>query len=987
MGVYDRAKAYFRLKTFVLLGAVFGAVLLSAQDLSPKASLWNVSGSGRVKFESGDPAIRLENGAQAWRMLELEPNTRYDLTFYVKGEKISDGKNHGARIALNAGDRWERITATLGNRPDTGTFDWKQGSGVIDTAQFPDSRIRIELNLVGEGTAWFAGLTIVKKESNGEAASASPKTDPASFHRAYGPSIQSAALVPQGVFGFFTPDEPVKVALHIDGQETNGEYTLVVKDEAGKVVFTQDRTPLTKEFTIPGQPCGYYSITSDLYTDGQKAYTIQGGFAVAPVPGRRDPFFQFGFGALPELHDGYKRIGCGSIAMKLDWRSVLRHRNVKRTADYLVNVAYKPFLESKDFELVADVGTSLMRTIRSEQELEAGYPLLNDDVIKLYSDFIAEIAPRVKVKEWSLGQETPSNATITAKYVGTWSESMANFVTLVRIGSRQLKKFDPEIKILAGGNNIPVKMQDVEPIEMGDIVKEFDIYYIDAYTGNWDFSKGRVTVPEVGLMEFYRAASELSVRLGKGKYIANDETGYSIPYGTPFDSEMARQLAYLTARSLIISKAAPVLCYQLFRPNDYNLVPKDDSAMHMATVWKTIPVHQNFHRVPMPGGAMYVTAASELAFVEFAKEIINGNVYSYIFTKPDGSTLVTLWNIEKSQPFAMDLPAGSKVRNMYGRDLTGKPLVIGPEPLYLTIPGAAETVAPMVEHAIYANTPEFRCIATQDAVWVRSLTRHTQNATVRMPDQEPLDVKFLPGQTVRLPVKASAPGKLFAGTREYDIPLESVPTALLKKVSDPARLAAGEPGILRVPDHVRPIEALQPERCFFRTENNNPNGHDVSAKYWLGYDDKNFYLTVEVDDPVHLQRYTATDIWRDDCLQFVLSPEDYPPSALLSDAEPRAKSEYNFGLALTTKGPQLVKFHGKDAGVKDYPANITRRDGITRYEAAIPWAAVGGKAKRFGFVIFDNNNPTQTSAPYWLELAPGIAGGADSSKLAKVVYE
>ena len=981
-------------KLNVLFSALLAGLVLSAEELSfdRKLTGWNVSSVKNAAADDqvkvgGEASVRLRDGGQVWKVLELEPNTRYDLTFYVKGEKISGGVNQGARIALNAGDRWERITATLGNRPDTGTFDWKQGSGVIDTAQFPDSRIRIALRLVGEGTAWFDGLTIVKKESSGGTPNASPKAEMTSFHHACGPAIRAAALVPQGIFGFFEPGEPVKVALHIDGQETNCEYTLAVKDETGKIVLTQDRRPLDKEFTLPGQPCGYYVLTSDLYADGEKAYTIQGGFAVAPVPGKRDPFFQFGFGALPGLHDGYKRIGCGSIAMKLDWRSVLRHRNVKQTADYLVNVAYKPFLESKEFELVADIGTSLPRTMRSEQELEAGYPLLNDEVLKLYSDFIAEIAPRVKVKEWSLGQETPSNAT-AAKYVGTWSEAMSNFVTLVRIGSRQLKKIDPEIKILAGGNNIPAKTQDIEPIEMGDLVKEFDIYYIDAYTGNWDFSKGRVTIPEIGLMDFYRAASELSVRLGKGKYIANDETGYSIPYGTPFDGGMAVEMAYLTARSLIISRAAPVLCYQLFRPNDYSMVPKDDSAMHMATIWKTVPMHGKYHRIPLPGGAMYVTAASELAFVKFAGEIIRGNVYSYIFTKPDGSTLVTLWNIEKNQPFAMDLPAGSKVRNMYGRDLTGKPIVIGPEPLYLTIPGTAEAVASMVEHAIHANTPELKCIAAPDAVWVRSLTRNTLNATIRMPDQDPLDVKILPGKTVRIPVKASAPGKLLAGTREYDIPLESVPPALLKKVSDPARPAAGEPGILRVPDHVRPVEALQPERCFFRTESFNPNGHNISVKYWLGYDDKNCYLTAEVDDPVHLQRYTGIDIWRDDCLQFVLSPkDDYPPSALLSDAEPRERSEYSFGLALTPKGPRLVKFHGADAGIKDYPANVTRRDGITRYEVAIPWNAVGGRAKRFSFLVMDNNSPTFASAPYWLEFTPGIAGGADSSKLARVICE
>ncbi len=90
---------------------------------------------------------------------------------------------------------------------------------------------------------------------------------------------------------------------------------------------------------------------------------------------------------------------------------------------------------------------------------------------------------------------------------------------------------------------------------------------------------------------------------------------------------------------------------------------------------------------------------------------------------------------------------------------------------------------------------------------------------------------------------------------------------------------------------------------------------------------------------------------------------------------------------MTPKGIQLVKLLGNDAGIKDYPAKVTRKGSLTCYEVAIPWKAVGGKAKRFGFLVWDNNSPSHASAPYRVELTPGIAGGADSSKLAKVEYE
>ena len=60
--------------------------------------------------------------------------------------------------------------------------------------------------------------------------------------------------------GFFKPGDPVKLKLFIDGKANNYEYVLRVQDESGKNVFTQEKTRLTDEITLPGQDCGYYSM-------------------------------------------------------------------------------------------------------------------------------------------------------------------------------------------------------------------------------------------------------------------------------------------------------------------------------------------------------------------------------------------------------------------------------------------------------------------------------------------------------------------------------------------------------------------------------------------------------------------------------------------------------------------------------------------------------------------------------------------------------
>ena len=65
MGIIDREKKHSHLKNLLLSFVIFSTVFLSAQDLSPKEALWKVSDPGHVKFESVEPAIRLENGALA----------------------------------------------------------------------------------------------------------------------------------------------------------------------------------------------------------------------------------------------------------------------------------------------------------------------------------------------------------------------------------------------------------------------------------------------------------------------------------------------------------------------------------------------------------------------------------------------------------------------------------------------------------------------------------------------------------------------------------------------------------------------------------------------------------------------------------------------------------------------------------------------------------------------------------------------------------
>ena len=939
---------------------------------------------------SGKPAIRLKDKAMMFRMLELEPDSVYELSFYVKGDQLSGKGNDGARIMVNGGKQWKRFTTDSKNLPERGTFDWKKGSGMIDTSRL-GTTVRIYLASASGGTVWYDDLKLLKT-------GLTEKNPP--FRKAYGNTVRCALLIPQGVFGFFEPGEKATFKILLDSSEKDLEYELKVKDESGKVVQTLPRGKTEDQVTLDGQPCGYYVVDADFFCKGKKVYSVQSSFVSAKKIPRRDPFFQIGYGALPDMVEGLRRIGVGTISLKLAWNNPNTIGAPERIWKWINENRCKPYLEAGGFEYSATLGTSLLKALRSPEEIREGWPLINDKLLHHYRKFLELALSELKgkVRTWTIQQETPSNARMP-KFVGTWTEAMANFVVLVRMGSRQIRKEIPDAKIMIGGCNYQNTIPDIERITLTDLVKEFDGYVIDAYTGNWKLNLGEPTLPEAELMSFYRAASALSDSLGKGKNIRNEELGYCINYGAAFDRGLAVDQAQLTARQLIITKAGPVSGFELHTPTKSITKDVPDQADCMTTVWKPVVFKGKCYHIPLPGGAMYVTAASQLAFARSPHYFFRESFYSCVFTRPDNSTLLALWDIHGDKELKLNLPARTRMVNMYGRETMLEPglrtLRIGKAPVYLTMNYPAGKLAEEIRRVLTEAVPEFKGVGyafsrSEARVFIRNLTAKTRTGDLAGAGK----VTLLPDRTASFVVKTSGSSCLFTADngRKYEFAVDrnSCPVTRVKGkvfLDGSGSWLKGLPeGILKYPEDIRPKSALQPELSYFKTDF-NPNGHNVSAKYWTAYDDRNFYIAARVDDPVHLQWFIGRDLWRDDCLQVVFSPADAVPKELQNTAERQLVSPLNFGIALTAKGPVAANLVDTEKGMGSIRFNVTRKDGQTFYEAVFPFKELGGRPARFGFVIFDNNYVGRKNAPYWLEFSPGIAGGADASKLKLIQYK
>ena len=997
------------MKRLFVLCICFFFVTVAAQDLVFDKNLTGWVKKG--KNIAADPAVRtsrhcslrLNGYSSATRKLKLEKGCEYEISFNIRGKDIaSDLNQFGVKTAAYAILRANKRARLLG-RLENGTFDWKRTKARVSTLSFGGgTEITLALVLRGKGTVWFDDIKVMKVS----AGAGDPEAHTQYFRHFYTSDIREASVIPEGIAGFFDPGEKVRFTFLLDPHPADLAFKCKVKDDTGKVVFEQPLKALQKELLLPGQVPGYYVAEFELYRQGKKVCRIQSAFVVNRAIAGRDPFFAGGFGAYFEMMKGLKRIGIGQINLKIT--SFLPGKKYSAGEMVALNMrrGHRAFIESGDFQLSAVfTGTVVQKDNPSAAKVKAGCPVSTD----AYWDHYAAVAEqyiiqnRGKIRNDVIQSEIPSQAGHKERNCGTFTESMFNLMISSRIVSRLVRRLDPEAQVWFGGNNRMEFQNTTERIVAEDLAKDIDGLIIDAYTGNWYLAPGvGYRIPEEKLQEFIRMASSMSVRLGlaNGKAVRNEELGYAIRYGEPFDGKYAILQAALSARNLILSKASSACMMEIHTPMRYLQKAPRNEDRYMGTVWRPgfFKGKGRTRVVPLPGGAMYAAAASELAFASFREKIIGGSLYAVVFTKPGGKTVTAIWDTEGKRKMRIFLPCAARLVNMYGRE-TALPagdavLSVSPEPCYLTLSASPEKVIGLIRSAVLANTPECISKAYMDSassvkVFVRNQTGKILHGKLVFPGVKEKVIRVLPGKVASyvLPVKTG--GRLISASgREY-------PVELVQSAVHPVEFVKGKvvfdgtgrwlkglrSGLLKYPENIRPSDALQEERCYFKTPG-NPNGHSVSARYWTACDKENFYLAVEVDDPVHLQRYSENQIWRDDCVQFAFADSSYIPEDFRDITDRQKKSHFNYCVALSGSKVYYCKMGAPGAGVKNYPARVTRKNGKTFYEICIPFKVFGSaRPKRFGFVVFDNNYPALKIAPYWLEFSPGVTSHKDSSYL------
>ena len=1001
---------------FLLLQCAFSAPLLLNGDFSNGLDGWRPNHRESTSCDeqvavSAPASLRLDGEGLVGQTLDLELDAVYEISGYMKGEGISGDANAGARIILEGNQKWKRVVPNDEGNAETGTFDWKFFRTTFTPSDLNSARIIVYCDLHGTGTAWFDDLQVVKKTP---APPSAPAQTAESFRIPHNGGLEWVTFWALGERGFFAPGEPLRFSLKVNDESKALRVKATLRDELGveraRAVQDSFATPGTIELTFPGVEQGYYIATAELYEGATHLYTIQAGAAVFAPPVERDPYYALGFSAFPSLHDAYKYLGVGTINLKFQVTEFSQFNREAAVEKFFKD--YKPFLENGAFRLCFTYPFAIRRTARTEEELAEGWPLLPDAFLKEVIPAIRTIAERTKglIQDWCVQQEIPSSATMTFKYCGTWSEAMMHQVIMTRMISRAVKAVDPANRVWTGGNNQADKVESIERLVMADLKGEVDGYLVDAYTGDWDLRHGEnAMLPETRLLKFLRDSSSLSKSIGLGELIRNDETGYAIYYGAPYDHGMAWEQAELTARSMVIMRAAPVCLFELFTPNRWyppgTQIPDDE--MYMATCWRTVTDGERVNHVPLPGGAMYATLAREFTFTTFHREIICDRLYCYVFTRGDGKTFAALWSTAAPAEVRPALPADTRTLTMTGREgtLGADAITLTHAPIYLVSDRPADEVADTLEAAMLEVAPRFRLAvepaSTPDEVllYILNCGSATSTGQVAVDDGAPQEVTLLPQQTTVLQLPKGQAVTLTAEGKHYRVQIpEAQDRTHIPRLTEKPRFdgtlewtKALTPIPLRHPDDIYPKTALHREKAYFRDELYNPDGHTFAADCYLAYDDECLYLAADVDDPTHIQHFDPEQAWRGDSLQFAFASRPVPPAEVRSPNAPDNIAELENNILVALKDGEVLRVRfGTSPEIVDFPAKVTRIDGHTRYEVALPWKLLGltpETCQRLGMVLFDNNSPADQEPPYWLAFGQGIAGGQDAALLKPVTFE
>ena len=625
---------------------------------------------------------------------------------------------------------------------------------------------------------------------------------------------------------------------------------------------------------------------------------------------------------------------------------------------------------------------------------------------RVIEDYIAAVSQHFRdhIKEWSVAGE----ANLFSPHLAGGRDA---YVQAALAAIRGIRRSVPDAKVYGIGvsGSDPYQGWEFTKYAWRTLGEHLDGVYSDNYPSGWTVQRGlRAATPESYLDTHLRHILD---HIGVGKTVGVEEAGYQLDTTLPASHPLARRRAEYAARVALIAAGIP-------RCDEY----------HWYTLGRLSPkrpwgvcLTAGRHFNPYPGMATYATVARMLwDAVEPVKLSLHRDIWCYVYRKPKGSMAVVWSTASDPVSFSAETLPDLAVYDADGArlDTTDAQLSLSGSPLYLyttidpaqltnALQGASYSLPPVKTAVVLDQSDRLTVlVANQTASGVSGhLEARLTLSSGRSQQASSAPFTVPTAQTVpqTIPIEPLAPERGASFTLETafisdsGIRTQSEQQATLWPVKHlrvapvvDARLteySAVRPIVLDTADFICPPDAVGVHRLWTSPD-------DLSITAWTAWDEHCFYLAAEVTDKAHCQQFTGSSIWRNDTLHigFDMLNDTLAPDFSGTGGHD-GRNDFELGLALTEKGPQVYEWTSGDQpsrGVLRNAQLAIRREGQkTLYEFAMPWQELGGyeptpgRIIGFGFVVMNSNDGE--TAPYWLQFTGGICGGKDPSRYADFV--
>ncbi|MEK6797032.1 MAG: sugar-binding protein [Spirochaetota bacterium] len=928
-------------------------------------------------------------GAEGLSFSMLVSDTRIRCTVIVADQS---GQNHSLDLKIPTGNEWQTIRLPFDKRVFINHWSGDNDGKI----KFPVTSLSL---LIYRGTLPSPGKAFLLIK------------DTAVYTRSVSPAAKFDLTIenefPSGVA--FVGDRAVyrvTVMHRMDGP-TSAELGLRIKNDDGvleekqyPLSFTSGGETITKDIPLSAREPGYYGILASISENGQLFVRTKSALAVVNKPpnyGKEDSNSFYGLMAVNHDPEAAERIGCKNYREFFNfsgWTPQDPEKNtILATYDKRINAA-----RAHGMQVVLCPEINYM-SLPTNWGVHNTSDLLKPEVMQHYRNHIRFMVERYKDTVAAFEIQNEPDSEIAYLFNHSVEKGAEIYAAMVRVASEEIRKAAPNARILAldcgrdyrsfpgaDEKQFPGDLKFAKAV-MPQTKGMFDIHSGHPYSYSRIIRPGvKVEMPEdMNLRGLLMAAGDLMVKHGFPRRLWPTEFGYSILGTTEPPDEMSLLYAAALGQGMTICKSVPGLEKAFWFIFHWHNPTGDDYGLFSDNLSQRSPESPTSLKFPSPGAAVYAAHANILHDSKFVREIKLGDTFSaWRFDRADGKSAICLWSKHDGE-YQLQFSGSSSVEayNAYGKRVAQGPAIAATFSRLLTY-----FVAPINEaDALERSMSTGKMSATQPLMVRKAGLSGDREVTVVLENTTGRPVKAvfeLAGRTSEHDLSSSISNKIIVPLSRPVRPNEPLAlslTAEVMKKKVPIKtdfITAGyiaAPGIDGDISEASSLEALSLDNrnYLFPPDAEWKGTNDLSVTAYVGWNDEGLYFAARVLDNRHEVPFDGPkESWKSDSIQLGLDYECDSTHGYNAD-------DREIGLVIGHSGGRASLYI---ANVYWGPCAALvaggHKDGVTIYEALIPWKELrheppkAGKMMPFNFIVNENDGMGRSS---WMGLTPGIGEG------------